>query len=114
MKPRALVRSSLAVTSLLGVAALGTAPAGASTHPAVVTISNFMFAPMHVTVMPGALVRVVNRDTVAHTLTALDRKFSTGLIADGKSRTFRAPMKAGNYRFDCKVHPFMVGTLTVR
>ncbi len=114
MTVRALMRSSLAATSLLGVAAMGSTPAQASTRVTVVTISNFMFTPMHVTVMPGALVRVVNRDTVPYTLSALDHRFSTGMIGCGKSRTFRAPKIAGNYRFDCSVHPFMTGTITVR
>ncbi|MFJ2172928.1 cupredoxin domain-containing protein [Streptomyces sp. NPDC101062] len=80
-----------------------------------VTIDNFTFAPAALTVAPGTEVTVVNKDSVAHTLTATTGKaFDTGTIGPGKTATFTAPGKAGAYPYTCTIHPFMKGKLTVR
>ncbi|MFE4060323.1 cupredoxin domain-containing protein [Streptomyces sp. NPDC059096] len=79
------------------------------------TIDNFAYAPSALTVAPGSKVTVVNKDSVAHTLTATTGKaFDTGTIGPGKTATFTAPAKAGAYPYICTIHPFMKGTLTVR
>lgn len=86
--------------------------AGAGTQ---VTIDNFTFRPAALTVAPGAKVTVVNNDTTTHTLTATKgASFDTGDIAPGKSATFTAPSKPGAFPYDCTIHPFMKGTLTVK
>ena len=69
---------------------------------------------MRVKVMPEGPARIINRNAVAHALTARDHRFTTGPIGYDKSRTLRVPMKASNYRFDYSVHPIMTGTITVR
>lgn len=79
-----------------------------------VTISNFMFSPMHLTVSPGATVSVTNRDSATHTLTATGGQFNTGDISKNQTKTFAAPMKSGTYSFICGIHQFMTGTVTVR
>nr|WP_271417100.1 cupredoxin domain-containing protein [Streptomyces lienomycini] len=57
---------------------------------------------------------VANDDTTTHTLTAAeDNAFDTGDIAPGRSATFTAPSKPGDFPYDCTIHPFMKGTLTV-
>lgn len=80
-----------------------------------VSIKDFTFRPADVTVAPGATITVTNDDTTTHTMTATKGKvFDTGDIAAGKSATFTAPSKAGGYPYDCTIHPFMTGTLTVK
>ncbi|MET9552479.1 cupredoxin domain-containing protein [Streptomyces sp. NPDC006645] len=80
-----------------------------------VTISDFKFRPASLTVAPGAKITVVNNDSTTHTLTATKgASFDTGDIAPGKSATVTAPSKAGAFPYDCTIHPFMKGTLTVK
>ncbi|ROQ70484.1 plastocyanin [Streptomyces sp. 840.1] len=87
-------------------------PAGGGTK---VSIKNFKFLPAAPTVAPGTKITVTNDDTTTHTMTATKGKaFDTGDIAPGKSATFTAPSKAGAYPYDCTIHPFMTGTLTVK
>ncbi|MEU8624760.1 cupredoxin domain-containing protein [Streptomyces sp. NPDC048669] len=79
------------------------------------SIKDFKFRPADLTVAPGAKITVTNNDTTTHTMTATKGKaFDTGDIAPGKSATFTAPSKAGGYPYDCTIHPFMTGTLTVK
>ncbi|MFJ1925598.1 cupredoxin domain-containing protein [Streptomyces sp. NPDC088131] len=87
-------------------------PAGGAVK---VSIKDFTFRPARQTVAPGTRITVTNDDTTTHTMTATKGKaFDTGDIAPGKSATFTAPSKAGAYPYDCTIHPFMTGTLTVK
>lgn len=79
-----------------------------------ITISNFMFEPMSVTLSPGAMVSVTNRDSSTHTLTASGGQFDTGDIAQNQTRIFKAPMKPGTYSFICNIHQYMTGTIIVK
>jgi plastocyanin len=100
-----------------GIGAAPTTAAGASgaaTQTNSITISNFMFAPMSAKVAPGATVKVTNKDTVDHTLTATGGQFDTGDIGDGQSKTFTAPTKPGTYHYICNIHQYMMGTIVVR
>ncbi|HEV2633831.1 MAG TPA: cupredoxin domain-containing protein [Actinocrinis sp.] len=100
--------------------AAGAAPSSMSASmssgaPNTIVIKNFMFAPMTMTVSPGATVTVTNDDTIAHTLTATGTKmFDTGSIAGGKSVTFTAPSTDGSYAYICDIHQYMQGTLIVK
>lgn len=77
----------------------------------VVTIKGYAFhAPL--SVRKGATVTVTNRDGVTHTLTNNAGLFGVRVPAHS-SRTFKAPGKAGSYRFHCKLHSSMTGTLKV-
>jgi len=78
--------------------------------PAVITISTFAFSA--VTAAPGSTVRVVNTDTVAHTVTADDGSFDV-FVEPGAEATFTAPATAGSFAFTCQVHPSMTGVLAV-
>jgi plastocyanin len=79
-----------------------------------ITISNFMFSPMHAAVAPGSTVSVTNKDSVTHTLTATSGQFNTGDIGPGQTKTFTAPSKAGTYNYICNIHQYMMGTIVVR
>jgi plastocyanin len=87
---------------------------GAATSTESITISNFMFSPMHASVAPGSTVSVTNKDSVTHTLTATGGRFNTGDIGPGQTKTFTAPSKAGTYNYICNIHQYMMGTIVVR
>jgi plastocyanin len=87
---------------------------GATTSTESISISNFMFSPMHASVAPGSTVSVTNKDSVTHTLTATGGRFNTGDIGPGQTKTFTAPSKAGTYDYICNIHQYMMGTIVVR
>jgi plastocyanin len=94
------------------------APAGQSTGSSAsgthITISNFIFSPMALTVSPGATISVTNKDPVAHTLTATDGQFNTGDVTQNQTKTFKAPTRVGTYHYICSIHQYMMGSITVR
>lgn len=83
-------------------------------HPRIV-IKNFGYTG-NLLVRPGVRVKVVNRDSVRHTLSHKRRgHFDTGPIpANVGVRWFRAPKRVGRYPFGCHFHPEMAGTLVVK
>jgi plastocyanin len=98
--------------------ASGSSTSGGSSTAAAssvrITISNFMFHAMSVTVKPGATVSVTNKDSVTHTLTATEGQFNTGDITQNQTKTFKAPMKPGTYSYICNIHQYMTGTIIVK
>jgi plastocyanin len=97
----------------LSVLAATSAEAGSTKHDSI-TISNFMYAPMVIDVQPGATIKVTNKDSVTHTLSAVDGKFNTGNIRPGATKSFKAPKKPGKYHYICMIHQFMTGTIVVK
>jgi plastocyanin len=90
------------------------APSGSTSGGSSITISNFMFTPMSLRVSPGATVKVTNKDSATHTLTATGGQFNTGNITQNQTKTFKAPSKAGTYHYICNIHQFMMGTIIVK
>ena len=91
-----------------------TSTTGASGGGTSITISNFMFQPMSLTVSPGGTVRVTNKDSATHTLTATGGQFNTGDIDQNQTKTFKAPMKPGTYHYICNIHQYMMGSIIVK
>jgi plastocyanin len=130
---------ALALVSTLGLAACGnsykassgysgiTATLPAMTAPAVgqqpqsgaqVVLSNTSFQPAQITVPAGTTVTWINRDPVAHTVTAGTRGnpsglFDSGQIAPGGTFSFTFD-QAGTYNYFCAVHNGMDGTVIVQ
>jgi plastocyanin len=110
------------VAGALLLAACGSGPAksgapsgGASSSTGTsITISNFMFSPMSLTVSPGSTVQVTNKNSATHTLTATGGQFNTGNITQNQTKTFKAPTTPGAYHYICNIHQYMVGTITVK
>jgi plastocyanin len=96
-----------------GAASPSSSSSGGATHTNSITISNYMFSPMSVTVKPGSTVSVTNKDQVQHTLTATGGQFNTGDINHDQTKTFRAPTAPGTYSYICSIHQYMMGTITV-
>jgi plastocyanin len=78
-----------------------------------ITIDNFRFSPMTLTVPAGTQVTWINHDDVPHTVVSTDNKFkSHALDTDEKfSYTFA---DAGTYEYYCSVHPKMMGKVIVQ
>lgn len=78
-----------------------------------VTIDNFSFTPMELTVKPGTTVTWVNRDDVPHTVVSTEDKFKSKALDtdDTFSFTFR---HVGTYEYYCSVHPRMTAKITVK
>jgi len=101
------------VAALAAILALGLAGASAAPAPAKVTIDNFDFAPMTVTIPAGGQVTWQNNDDIPHTVRAVDGSFHSRALDTGEAftQTFAKP---GVYAYFCSIHPKMVGKVVVR
>lgn len=97
-------------TSALGVTSTTTAAAGAAAGS--VTIKDFAYSQTG-KLAAGATVKVVNSDSVPHTLTADDNSFDSGVINGGQSGSVKLPSTPGTYQVKCLIHPNMRGQITV-
>jgi plastocyanin len=108
----------VAVVGITAVPRHSATPSSAANAGITITIQGFAFHPADFTVAPGEVVKVVNKDGVDHTLTATPGSsplghFDTSDIAPGGSATFVAPSGAGAYQYQCSIHTFMTGVMTV-
>jgi plastocyanin len=108
--PRLRIALAAAAAAAFCAAAL-TAAVAAS--PAAVTIDNFNFSPMTLTVATGTTVTWTNHDDIPHTVRAVDGSFHSKAMDtdDSYSFTFAKP---GVYSYFCSVHPKMVGKVIVK
>ena len=92
----------------------GNAGGAGATQAAAVEISGFAFHPATVTVQAGAKVTWTNSDKAPHTATGVGgTSFDTGTLERGQSGTVTLA-EPGTYRYFCRFHPFMRGTIVVR
>jgi plastocyanin len=86
--------------------------AHAAASDPTVTIADFQFTPATITIHVGDTVTWVNNGPSAHTATASNNSFNTGVLQKGKtaSHTFTT---AGTFSYICSIHPFMHGTVIV-
>jgi len=113
--PTRRLTALLAVAALaLGLAACSSSGSkGASKSSAAadsITIKDEKFSVGSTTA--GSTVTITNNDSVTHTVTADDGKSFDVSIDAGKTASFTAPA-AGSYKFHCKIHSNMHGTLVV-
>jgi plastocyanin len=78
-----------------------------------VTIADFQFTPTQITINEGDTVTWTNSGPSAHSATAPDGSFDTGIFPAGQSRshTFN---DAGTFSYICTPHPNMHGTIVVQ
>jgi plastocyanin len=111
MRSRHLFIAAFLLTAAVGWA--GTA----STEPSEtkIAIENFSFEPKSVTILAGASVTWVNKDDVPHTVTAQgdNPAFDSGALDTDDKFTIKFS-KPGTYKYYCKVHPHMTGSITVK
>jgi plastocyanin len=108
--------TACAAATFAVLAAIGLANAGAAfaaPGDAAVTVKNFDFHPMAVTVPVGGSVTWKNLDGEPHTVTSLDGAFRSSALDQNDSYTFRFS-KPGVYKYLCTIHPRMMATVTVK
>ena len=111
----AVLRSTLVALAVFGTGSLP-AQAGqsvAQTPAVVVRLSGLGFMPATLTVHPGDRVTWLNDDLIVHTVTAADRSFDSNDLPGGQSWSYIARRK-GTFRYACRYHPNMTGTLVVQ
>ena len=109
----------LALGTLAAIALATCAPFDAHAAPTAlpapaytVHIKDFKYAPAPLHVRAGDVVRFVNDDDEAHTVTATDKSFdSEGL--DTAGTWDHAFTKPGIYAYFCELHPYMKATIVV-
>lgn len=85
----------------------------APTATTIVLASDFMFAPLSLTVQPGSTVTWTNKDDEPHTVVSDSGLFRSGALDTGESFSFKFD-RPGTYRYACSIHPRMVGTIVVQ
>ena len=92
------------------------APAARPAAPAVTVragIKNISLLQPRLEITVGTTVEWKNNDPLAHTITAVNKSFDSGLIPAGG--TYRHTFtKAGTFSFFCIPHPFMKGVVVVK
>jgi len=78
-----------------------------------VDIRNFVYSLSTTTIKVGDSVRWTNFDTSAHTATADDGSFDTGLLSQGQSKTIVFNTN-GTYSYHCTPHPWMRAKIIVK
>lgn len=91
-----------------------TNPTGTTAN--TVLIKNFAFSPASLTVNKGTKVTWVNNDGPAHTVTATDNgnTFNSGTIQPGGGTFSFTFNTAGDFNYQCTIHPQMVGSVHVQ
>jgi plastocyanin len=92
-----------------------TSTAAPKSAPKVVRngMKNINYLRGHLEISVGTTVEWTNADPLAHSVTAVDKSFNSGLIQPGK--TFRHTFtKAGTFNYFCMPHPFMKGVIVVK
>lgn len=89
------------------------AAAGEQAATNVVTIDNFMFTPMELTVTAGSTVTWINKDDVPHTVVSVDHLFKSKALDTDDTFSFTFP-NAGIYEYFCSVHPRMTAKIIVK
>ena len=105
-----------AATDPTTVPAETTAPAESATpapnSATTVDIRDHAFNPAQLNVAPGTTVTFVNNDTEAHTATANDGLFDSGVLEPGSSFDVWID-GSGTVTYHCELHPDMQGSIVV-
>ncbi len=77
-----------------------------------VNIDNFSFKPKLLAVKVGTTVTWTNRDDIPHNVMSTEKTFSSPFLDTDQAFSFKFD-KPGKYRYYCKLHPMMTGTILV-
>lgn len=90
-----------------------TAPShSASVRQQNVTIADFAFSPVDITVVPGSTVTWTNDDETRHSIVVDGTNKTAGPIAQGDQAALTFP-ENGTYAYHCGLHPAMKGVVRV-
>lgn len=79
----------------------------------VVYIKNFAFNPETLEINQGEEIIFINQDSVAHTATADDESFDSGLLTQGQEYKVRFD-DTGTFPYHCIPHPSMKGQIIIK
>jgi plastocyanin len=102
-----------AIGVLLTTSAVALAAAQAPAAPNTVTIKNFMFSPMALTIKAGTTVTWKNLDGEPHTVVNDAGLFHSSALDENDTYSFKFD-KPGVYKVLCGIHPYMKETITVQ
>src|SRR5258706_12765474 len=108
---RALIVPALVLLTSFAFASHKPAHAQSSGH--AVTMKNFDFSPMTLTIKAGTAVTWKNLDGEPHTVTSTDGLFRSGALDQNDSFTFKFA-KPGTYKYVCSIHPKMQAAIIVK
>jgi len=106
---RRLIYLAAFALAVIVVMAPGATAQGTTTQ---VSIQDFFFSPVNVSVEPGTTVTWVNEGNVPHTVTSDDGQFDSGVLMPGDSYTVMFKGQ-GTITYHCMIHPSMTGSVTV-
>ncbi len=109
------MRAAVWLTMLWLLAAVGSPVGRANAKEGAekrVSIKDLKYQPESISIEPGDTVVWKNDDDGDRTVTADDNSFDSGVLSSGQSfkHTFE---KKGKFRYHCKYHPRMKGTILV-
>jgi plastocyanin len=125
MKPIRLSLVAVALAAVLAACGTTSADGGSAPDPddadATVTATDMAFDPGTVTVAAGETFTVafVNEDAMPHNIAVYtdasksEKVFEGEMVTDGTVVYDLPALDAGEYFFDCSLHPNMTGTLVV-
>jgi len=87
--------------------------ADASSAPVEITIDNFSFTPVDITVKTGTAITWKNRDDIPHTVVSTDNVFKSKALDTDEKFSF-TPTKPGTYTYFCSIHPKMTAKVVVQ
>jgi len=90
----------------------GPPPAAKVTIVEPSTVSSWGYSPARVVIQRGQTVTFTNAGQIAHTATAKEGAFDTGLLKSGESATVKFD-RPGTYGYFCVPHPWMEGSVVV-
>lgn len=102
--------SNFAVTALL-TAGVMAVPAAAETY--IVEIRGMEFIPAEIDVAVGDTITWMNADVLAHTATAADGTWDSGLLMEGDEWSL-VIKSAGRIDYACTPHPVMTGVINAQ
>ena len=89
-------------------------PTSVNDSQVTIDIQGYAYRPSNISVPRGAQVTWLNDDNQDHTATGKDdASWDTQIIHNGLSKTIELD-SPGTFTYYCTIHPYMVGTLTVR
>lgn len=117
MNNHLLLKSVFAVVFCLVASGATVTASAQSASDSLVTIKNFMFSPMTITIKAGTTITWKNLDAQPHTIVD-DKGIDTGFFHSydlDQNETFSYKFdKPGVYKVFCGIHPYMKETITVQ
>jgi plastocyanin len=89
-------------------------PAPVASGPVTISMKNIAFTPNAVTVKAGTKITWSMDEPIQHNVVAdSGATFKSALLSQGQTFVY-TPKKAGVIKYECTLHPGMVGTITVQ